>query len=89
MTHDPAEAVRALPELLAEPGHTIRSTVATETLGAALTLRAGNEWAAFRLLERAASLPPLRCPAAAASAGRRPPLRALAADRGGESAVSY
>lgn len=92
MTHDPAEAVRALPELLAEPGHTIRSTVATETLGAALTLRAGNEWAAFRLLERAASRYHLfgaRLQLLYLPAGDLAALRALAADRGGESAVSY
>lgn len=54
-TEDPALVVRGVPGLLAEPGHTIRSTAATETLGAAAALRAGNDKAARELLERAAS----------------------------------
>ncbi len=52
---DPALAVRTLVGLLAEPGHTIRSTAAVETLGAAAARRAGNDDAALELLQRVAS----------------------------------
>lgn len=92
ITGDPAAAVRNVPELLAEPGHTIRSTVAIDTLGAAAALRAGNDQTATRLLERAASrhqlfgvrVQLLYLPAADLEA-----LRQLAATTGNSATVDY
>jgi LuxR family maltose regulon positive regulatory protein len=55
LTGDPAEAVRSVAGLLAQPGHTVRSVAAVDTLGAAAAMRAGNEGTALKLLERAAS----------------------------------
>lgn len=51
-----AAAVRQLPRLTAQFGHTIRSRSATLTLGAVASLREGNEATAASLLERAAVL---------------------------------
>ncbi len=55
VTDDPALAVRNIPGMLAEPGHTVRSAAAVDTLGAAAALRAGNDKTAVELLGRAAS----------------------------------
>lgn len=55
VTGDPSLAVRSVAGMRAEPGHTIRSTTAVDTLGAAAALRVGNEHGALELLERAAS----------------------------------
>lgn len=52
---DPTTAVRDVAPLLDEPGHTVRSRAAVETLGAAAALRAGNEQAAQALLEQASA----------------------------------
>lgn len=52
---DPAGPVRSVAELLSEPGHTVRSATAVETLGAAAALRAGNDSVALELLARAAA----------------------------------
>lgn len=46
--------MRDIVGLLAEPGHTVRSAAAVDTLGAAAP-RAGNDRTAIELLERAAS----------------------------------
>lgn len=53
VTGDPAGAVRDTVALLTQPGHTIRSTTAVETLGAAAALRGGNVATCLELLERA------------------------------------
>jgi len=51
---DPAAAVRMVAGMLAEPGHTVRSASAVDTLGAAAALRVGHRSTAVELLERAA-----------------------------------
>lgn len=55
VTGDPATAVRDVTLLLDDPGHTVRSRAAVETLGAAAAMRAGNHLAALTLLEQAAA----------------------------------
>ncbi|MFT3855020.1 MAG: LuxR C-terminal-related transcriptional regulator [Ilumatobacteraceae bacterium] len=56
VTGDPEVAVRGITGLLEEPGHTVRSTVAVDTLGAAAALRVGSDRTALELLGRAAAL---------------------------------
>ncbi|WP_275889995.1 helix-turn-helix transcriptional regulator [Nocardioides faecalis] len=50
------DVLLGLPALEQRPGHTLRSTVAVLTLGAAAALRAGHEESALALLERALAL---------------------------------
>lgn len=91
-TGDPALALRDIVGRLAEPGHTIRSTAAVETLGAAAARRAGNDEAALALLEQAASkyrLFDVRAHLLYLSAPDLAALRELAEVRHSESCTAY
>lgn len=92
LTGDPALAVRSVADLLAEPGHTVRSAAAVDTLGAAAAVRAGNEPTARTLLERAASrheLYGVRAHLMYLPAGDLAALRDLARASGGAASQAY